>query len=238
MRIAFALLAVIQLLACAGVPGPPRAGLATVWGQIRLVPPSGVAQPTGGASYGDRRFASAHRVDYSKPGFVVVHAEGPSGAYEVAGQSTAPSAEIVIRDGRIGVRLDPGRMAVGAGGSVSITNRSDKRHIVSCPRAGLVRAVEAGAVLEVSLIAAGAYECFVVDVPGAHSTVYAAPGPFAVVSASGRFAIPDLPPGPTVFTAWHPRLPPTRRTVKLTADQLLRLDLEVGVGLQGRNEEP
>ncbi len=213
------ILASALLLACASAPGAPSPGRSHAWGQLRLVPREGV--PEGTSAYGDRRIRDAGLVDYTQPGFAVVYVEGEPPGGEL---------ELVMRATRLGTRLDPLHGAVGAGGRLVVTNRSGAAHVLSYPAAGVVRGIGAGERLELAVPGAGEQGLFLLDVPEAETRIFASPGPFAVVSASGGFELRDLAPGSRELRAWHPRFPPAVRRVELPAGASVQVDLEMGVG--------
>lgn len=216
-----AVVSAVLFAACAAAP-PVAPGRAAAWGYVRLVPREGVATPrASGGSYGDRAVADAELVDYSKPGFAVVWIE----AAPPAGSET----RIAIRDGATGVRFEPAHAALAAGGTITIVNESQRPHLVSVPAAGLVQPLATGESLPIRDAAAGEWSSFLLDVPGEEVRVFAAPGPFQVVSTSGRYAVGDLTPGAARLHVWHPRFPPVSRAVSLAADAPTRIDLELGV---------
>jgi hypothetical protein len=103
-------------------------------------------------------------------------------------------------------------------------------HTVSCPSLGIVRRLEPGQALVVQVPEAGAHPLFLLDRPQVEGGVFAANGPFAVLTTSGQFELRDLAPGPVRMHVFHPRFPPVERSVEVVADQTLRVDLELGVG--------
>jgi hypothetical protein len=216
-----ALVSAAILFACASAP-PVAKGRAAAWGYVRLVPREGVATGSAGGSYGDREVADAELVDYTKPGFAVVWVE----ATPPGGSAT----RIAIRDGVAGVRFEPAHAALAAGGTITIVNESARPHLLSVPAAGLVRPLATGDSAPIANAAAGEWSLFLLDVPGEEARVFAAPGPFQVVSTSGRFALGDLAPGVAELHAWHPRFPPASRAISLAADTPTRVDLELRVG--------
>ena len=222
-------------LACATAATAPSPGRSTAWGYVKLVPHEGL-EPTGsGGAYGDRRMRDVRLVDYSHPGFAVVYLEASEGGTpDTAGNAAAGEARLTIRQGAVETKLEPAHLALAAGGSVRVTNTSDAARLLSCREVGLVRSLAPGEVATIPLPRAGAYAFFLLDVPTATSTVFAAPGAFSVVSDSGRFELANVAPGRRHLHAWHPRLPPASRWVDLAPGQVQRLDFEVGVG---RGEE-
>jgi len=217
------LLLAFAAFACAtGAPAPPSAGTATAWGYLRLVPHEGVTPSKPGSSpYADRRMRDVEFVDYSKPGFAVVHLD--------AGPSPGGSAQLEIRTSGVRTRIDPPQAAVGAGGAVVVTNASGAAHVLSAPMLGLVRRLEPGEQVELAVPTAGEQSLFLLDVPRCESTVFVSPGPFVVVSADGRFELSGLSPGRHALLAWHPRFPATRAALELAPDSVVRVDLEMGV---------
>jgi hypothetical protein len=210
-------------LACAGSPDAPAPGTSAAWGDLRIVPREGVHPAGGGsASYGDRRLRDVEFVDYSHPGFAVVYVE--------QAQPPAGRLELAIRESRIGTEIAPAEGVVGAAGHLSLANETAAAHVISYPAAGLVRSLAPGERAELAVPRAGEQAVFLLDVPSVAVTVFAAPGAYSVVSSTGRFRLTDLPPGPTVVRAWHPRFPPAAHRIDLLADTEVRVDLEIGVG--------
>lgn len=208
-------------LACASAPGEVRPDRSGAWGYVRLVPREGVTPGHEGAeAYRDRRLREVRFVDYSRPGFAVVHGSGPA----VGGLAT-----VVIRSGAQEPRLDPPYAAIGAGGTIRVENASAAAHVVSAPGAGRIQRLAPGEQLEIPTPQAGEQQLFLLDVPAARATVFVAPGPFAIVSASGRFELQGLAPGGGLLRVWHPRFPPGEHAVDLPAGQVVRVDLELGV---------
>jgi hypothetical protein len=215
-------LALGLLASCASAPAPTAAGSGAAWGYVRLVPRAGVAEATGGAhAYGDRDLTGAQLVDYSTPGFAVVYAEGEP----VAGERSA----VAVVSAAAGVRLEPPNAALGVGGTLSVANQTDASHLISCPRAGLVRPLAPGESAEIALDAPGEWPIFLLDVPGEQARVFAAPGPYQVVSPAGRFELEELPPGPVRLHAWHPRFPSASAEAEVPADDSVQVDFELRV---------
>lgn len=226
-----AVLGAAALAACAGAPAPSAPGRASAWGYVRLVPHEGLAAPSAGsASYGDRRLADVALVDYSRPGFAVVYAEGAAPA------PAGPPVRLAVRSGPLGPRLEPGHAALGAGGALEIANETGAARLVSCPAAGLVHRIEPGASVAIPVPRPGEWPVYLLDAAGEPARVFAAPGPWAVASDAGRFQLADLPPGRHRLVAWHPRFPPAAATVELASDSARRVDLELRVDAGGGRE--
>jgi hypothetical protein len=211
-------------LACAGAGSAPAPGKSRVFGSLRLVPHAGAPLPSGGGAYGSLRLRDAGLVDYSTPGFAVVFVN--------AGSKPGGSALVTIRDTHVEPRLEPDHLAIGDGGRITVVNASATPHILSYPAAKLVRRLAAGERFEMAVPAAGEQGLFLLDVPEASTTVFAAPGPFAVVSTAGEYDLRDLDPGDVELRAWHPRFPPVAQRLELAPDASLRVDLDMGVGIE------
>jgi hypothetical protein len=160
-------------------------------------------------------------VDYSRPGFAVVHLD--------AGPSPAGTVQLVIRTSGVRTRLDPPHAAVGAGGALVVRNTSGVAHVLSAPALGLVHRVEPGEQVEIAVPEAGEQSLFLLDVPRSEATVFVSPGPFVVVSSDGRFELSGLTPGSHSLLAWHPRFPPARAPLQIAPGSRVRVDLEMGV---------
>jgi hypothetical protein len=220
----FVVLAALGLVSCASGPAPPAAGRGGAWGYVRLIPREGLpSRSAGSASYGDRRLADVAWVDYSRPGFVVVYAEGAPAA-----PGGAP-VELAVRDGDQGPRLLPTHAALSAPGALQVVNRSSRPHVVSCPAAGLVQPLGPGASLRIDVTASGEWPVFLLDAPREQARVFAAPGAWTVASDAGRFELRDLTPGPQRIAVWHPRFPPASAPVEVAAGESARVDLELRV---------
>ena len=218
------------LLACAAVPKLQDPAQSGVYGYLRLVPHEGLSHQgaAAGASsgaYGDRRYADVDLVDYSKPGFAVVYLDGPA-----PGAKGEPLV-VSIHSEADGVTLAPAHSAVAVGREVVVRNAGDAPRVVSIPAAAVLRALAPGDSLAITAREAGELEIFVPGAPEAASRVFVAPGPFAPVADTGRFELLEVEPGARRLHAWHPRLPPTARAVELVPGAVLRVDLEIGVGL-------
>jgi len=209
-------------LGCVGGPPPVEPTSSAVWGQLRLVPREGVEPGGKGGAYADRRLRDVTYVDYSKPGFAVVWVEsGPV-------QPVEPTS-LTIEDGPVRTTISPRFSAQRAGGRLLIENHSSSRHAVSSPEHGILTRIEPGGRLEIPVPEGGEMGVFLLDVPGAESQVFVSPGPFSLVSSSGRYALSGLAPGPVEVHAWHPRFPPVSVRTELRPGEATRLDLEMGV---------
>ena len=212
----------LALAACTlgGPPHPPSG--AGAYGQLRLVPRAGVTPGRpGDASYGDRRLRDVTFVDYAHPGFAAVWVEGQ--------RSPAGHTELSIRDGRTRTVLAPEYAAVGAGGSILVSNAAHDAHVVSCPGAQLVRSLAPGESVEIAASMAGEEPVFVLDGKGGRASVFVSPGPFAVTDEDGYFTLRDLPPGRHRLRAWHPRFPPASQVLDVIEGRATRADIEMGV---------
>lgn len=221
MRFLSACLAAALLAGCASAP-TPAPGRAAAFGYVKLVPRDGVPSSGASKSYGDREYEGVAFVDYSKPGFAVVYVDGAPRAHDVA--------TLVIRAGATHASFDPPHAAIAAGGAITVTNQSGATHVVSCPGAGLVQPLAAGESVEIAASKPGEWPIYLLDVAGEEARVFAAPGPYRVVSSAGRFELTDLEPGRAQLRAWHPRFPPAEAWVDLAAGNSVRVDLELRVG--------
>lgn len=198
-----------------------------MFGTLTLVPREGVHAKPGHDAYADPRLAGARRVDYGRPGFAVVYVpDVPSPTLEAA-------AMLSIRETAASTRFEPAGLAVALGGRLEVRNRGQRAYTLSCPELDLLSRLAPGATLRVDVARAGESRCFLLDVPAAEAVVFAATGPFAVVSEAGHYALVDLPPGLHQLRAWHPRFPPLAHEVEVAADRTLRFDLRMGVGRAG-----
>ena len=216
---------ILLALACAS-PSPPAAGLSQVRGSVRLVPREGIQITHAQASaYGDRRLRDVSLVDYSHPGFLVVYLE--------EGSPPTDTVELELRSTSFGTSIDPEISVMGTRGRLVVRNRTEERHVLSYPNAEFVRSIAPGEEVVLEAPEPGPQDLFLLDAPEASATVFASPGPFSRVNASGRFELTDLEPGSVHVRAWHPRFPPARKAVELRPDAIVRLDFEIGVGRSG-----
>ncbi len=233
MRSLFASLGAVFLCSCASAPPVPAPGRAAAFGTVRLVPREGVTPAAPGShSYGDREFEGVELVDYSKPGFAVVYLD-PQGAEGERSSTSAPRARdrasLSIRAGATHAIFDPPQAALGAGGEITVANQSDAAHVVSCPAAGLVKRLAQGESIAIAVATPGEWPVFLLDVAGEQARIFAAPGPYRVVSSAGRFELLDLEPGRAHLRAWHPRFPAASAWVDLAPGKSQRVDLELRV---------
>ncbi len=176
----------------------------------------------GGGAYSDRRMVDVELVDYARPGFAVVWLDGPA--------EPASGARLAIRANEFETRLEPAWAALSAGGTLDVTNLTRETHTVSCPSLGVVKKLAPGEQLSVRVPESGSHPLFLLDRPQIEGGVFAAGGPFSVLTTSGRYELRDLAPGTARLHVWHPRLPPVERRVEVLADQVQEIDLEMGVG--------
>jgi len=160
-------------------------------------------------------------VDYDHPGFAVVWVEGAP--------SPAGQAVLLIRDAQTRAVLAPEYAAVGEGGSIVVHNAARDAHVVSCPRAQLVRTLAPGESVEIAAPEPGEEPVFVLDGQGAHASVFVSPGPFAVTDENGSFTLRGLPPGRQRLRAWHPRFPPASQVIDVAEGRATRVEIEMGV---------
>jgi hypothetical protein len=207
---------------CVHAPPRPAPGTGTLWGYVRLVPRAGVkpGKASDGA-YADRRLRDVEFVDYSKPGFVVVHLEG--------GMTPRGTDRVTIEPSTAGPSLAPSFTVVGVDGTVVLKNADRSPHTVASPELGLLRRLEAGSELALRAGSGGAARIHLLDAPGTQALVYVSPGPYAVASADGRWELRDVPPGKRTIRAWHPRFPATVREVTIPPGEVRQVDLDIGV---------
>jgi len=206
--------------ACASAP-PPAQTDAALWGYVKLSPKHGASGSAD--SYADRRLRNAPLFDYSHPAFAVVYtADAPQAA------SSVRTLVVEARGGEI--HLKPGRLALGLEDSLRVANQTGQPQIVSAPGLDWVGEVAPGASITLKPRRGGELEIYRLGASEAPALVWVAPGAYVVADSSGRYELRGLPPGRIEVRAWHPRLPPSEpRAISLTAGQVGRLDLEVGV---------
>lgn len=52
---------------------------------------------------------------------------------------------------------------------------------------------------------------------------------FAVPSSAGRYAVEDVPPGDYMLVAWHERIKPVTRMIRVTAGETTQLDFNLPI---------
>ncbi len=210
------------LWSCATHSTSPAPGKATIEGRLRLVPREGVTPGHAQRGpYGSLRYRDVTFVDYDHPGFAVVYLEGrpaPNG-----------SARLAIRASTLGPRFEPSAAALGASGALVLSNETGLAHAVSCPSMNLLRRLDPGATEEITRPPVGSHPCFLLDAPETKSILFVSPGPFAVVSDGGDWALRDVAPGPGRLVTWHPRFPPASRPIDVKPGGILRADFELRV---------
>jgi hypothetical protein len=212
------------MLACAPAPPPVEPGTGSLFGDLILVPRQGVTLPgAADRSYGDPRLADVRLVDYASPGFAVVYLDAPS---------SQASQKLAIRAAHLGPRLEPERAAVGAGGAIAVANESGEPQVVSSPELAIVRRLAPGETALLTPLVPGVLHLHLLGV-NSSATVFASPGPFALVGSNARWQLTGLPPGRATLRAWHARFPPLAREIEVQEGTAQRIDLAVGVDASG-----
>jgi hypothetical protein len=221
--IAIAWLVAGWLAACAPDLAAPAPGTASVVGTVRLVPHEGAPShpEMQGGAYGDRRLRDVQLVDYSKPGTSVVYLD--------LGTRPGGRAEIAVEDSVAGARFEPRFAVVGAGGELTVANRTHSEVVVSVPAVNRIERIAAGASLAVPPDRAGSLDLFLLGAD-APARVWVSPGPWVRPDANGRFALSGLAPGRVTLRAWHPRLPSAAAELDLRAGETATVNFEIGVG--------
>jgi hypothetical protein len=222
-----ALSTVLVLSACQ-TPAPADSNSALVWGVVRLVPRDGVTPVRADDSaYADRDLRDVEFVDYERPGFVVVHTNGP-----------APDdiAAISIRDAGRQIRISPEESVAGRAGTISIRNETLQSLVVSDPAQGVMRSLGPDEEFLIRNPSEGLHSLYVVGHSELRADVFIAPGPFALASSRGRYELRNLEPGSRELRVWHPRFPPVSHQLWLEAGESLHRDLRLGVDV-GRKVE-
>ena len=218
---AFVLALASVCLACTTPTSAPTSeGLASVTGTVRLVPRAGVEPSSGDGAYGDRSLRDVEFVDYTRPGFSVVYSDGAP---------PADRAAIAIRASTSRLRMEPAENIAGPAGAILVHNDTDAPRIVSDPVEGLIREIAAGQTLRIEKPKPGLHTLHVVGEADLAARVFVAPGPFARVSARGRYVLRGLAPGPHSLHAWHGRFAPVTHHLELLPNERRELDIAIGV---------
>jgi hypothetical protein len=144
---------------------------------------------------------------------------------------------VTLEANRYGLRLVPETVALGVGSTLVLQNNDGSPHVFSIPALGLLTSINSGASFSLPLTRSGEAALFVLGWPDVRVTFFVSPGPYAVVSGQGRWALQGLDPGQTIVHIWHPRFPPVEREVTLEAGHRSELHLNLGIGL-GPEEAP
>lgn len=195
-------------------------------GRLRLVPRAGVEAHQSSSAYGDRRLRGVTLVDYDTVDFAVVYVE--------EGPAPEDLVEIAVRETRLGPRFVPSRTAFGARGRILLRNETGVVRVVSQPAAARVVRLEPGGTAELEAPQPGSQQLHLLGSGDRTATIFAAPGPYDVVTRTGRFDIQGLAPGRITLAAWHPRFPKIRRPAEVAPGETLEIDVEMGVGLPQR----
>jgi hypothetical protein len=196
-----------------------------LWGELALVPHAGVVLPAArDAAYGDPRLAGVRLVDYSRPGFAVVYLDAPA---------SRSAALLSIRSTARGERIEPEHAVVGAAGRLELVNRTGAEQLVSCPELQIVRRLAPSQSAVLGPLVPGPLHLHLLAPEPSTATVFASPGPFAVVGGDARWSLSGIAPGRATLRAWHPRFPPLARDVEVRAGSAQRVDLALGVGAPG-----
>ena len=93
----------------------------------------------------------------------------------------------------------------------------------------MVRELGPGETLAIEASTEGPWELFTLAEPAEKAVVFAANGPFTIAAENGEWKLPDLLPGTVEVRTWHPRFPPAVNETHVTAGNVQKIDLEVGV---------
>ena len=219
-------------LSCASAP-KPDANSASVWGFVRLVPKAG-AQAIGGG-YGDRRLASAKRVDYSHTTYAVVFVP------TATDPSPVPSI-LTIREASRGTRILPLYAYANPTVGIRVTNETTAAQMVSMPSAGRLVRIAPGESVDIQGLELGEASLHLLGQKNGRPTespqIWVTNGIATEVESSGRFTLGGLAPGNHELRAWHPRFPPSPvRTVGLEVGSVRRVDIEIGVDVDPLDTE-
>jgi hypothetical protein len=214
-------------LLSASAAGP--ASGATVHGTVKGKARAPAATPSSGdAAYTDRSLRYAALVDYEHLHPLVVYAE-PVGAAKR--QKSPPSLALLLS--RIGRRLTvaPEFAAAAEGTVLAMINDTDEALTIYA-------AGDSAGPFEMELpprgqgsaapAAAGLYHLRCLQDPAFRCEVLAAGRYSALADAQGAYRM-ELPPGVYDLTAWHPRLPPQTRRVKIGPGESPAVDFVLSV---------
>jgi hypothetical protein len=218
-----------NLLGCEVLQSGP--GLATA--QVRVV-----AQPKAGAQKGFTHVAvydvapvpavatgQFEHVDYQNLGDIIVWLEPSQGiTMRPPGTLTVP----VSQD-----RTDSKVIPVSVGQQLIFQNQSSRPvslYSVSDGNEFDLKRLEPGDADSYTVRSPGVIEVLADPSRPPVAQLYSAPGPFVARTESGKtVTFMNVPPGSYQAMSWHPRLPGASAPIALTADQVSRCTLTVGV---------
>lgn len=129
-------------------------------------------------------------------------------------------------------RFAPSFLAVAAGQSVEMPNDDSIYHNVfsySAPNDFDLGLYPAGTSRRVTLRHPGVVKTYCSIHESMNATILVAPSRwFDIVSAVGRFALRDVPPGRHRLVVWSERLPRSARVIEVRPGETLRVELALG----------
>ncbi|MDA0990108.1 MAG: carboxypeptidase-like regulatory domain-containing protein [Verrucomicrobia bacterium] len=180
------------------------------------------------ATYNDPRIRHAERMDYRKPGNIVVHLE-PLADTTVNATTGTHLIELKRQRGRL--EFIPSFSAVPAGTVVHFRNLDAKAHILysrgAVNRFQLLLAArgEDGSEQSRALKTIDVVDLYALDVDGLEARLVIT-GPFAaVLQRPGKFHFKGVPAGRYRLKAWHDRLPAAEQDVDVAAEGTVEVNL-------------
>ena len=141
------------------------------------------------------------------------------------------------------LRFVPGIVSVTPGSAVEFPNSDDVLHNVFHPGHGTtgfdLGTYPSTEKRAITFTREGAYVILCNVHPEMAAYVHVAASPYRAVSDStGRFVIPDVPPGPYELVVWHRRALPFTRAVQVARDGATHVALPLEPARRGRGAPP
>jgi hypothetical protein len=223
-----------------GCHARPDAGMAAAEVRVIAKPKAGLAEgfahvPVYDAAPARPAAAGAfEHVDYSQLTDIIVWLQP-----ETSGRASAPSPISLDVDPRNpSTKVQP----ASVGGKVLFHNRSPHPvplYSVSDGNEFELPAIAPGATGEYTIRSEGLIELLSDPAKPPIAQLYAAPSPWAARVRSGQsITFNDVPPGQYQAICWHPRLPGSSTDLTLSAGQLARSTLTMGVNNLPKDQSP
>jgi hypothetical protein len=215
--------------ACVSTPPAPPPGKAQIWGRLQARPPVGaetapLVDAANSSTYGATQPTSTALpsgsclVDYRVITPAFVEAIGP----------TQPASEARLVEATP-QGFAPAFTAMAAGATLTLRNTTNDPLTLVILRDGeRIHELELTAGAQSPPLptgSAGWIEIACYERDDAPARIRLCAGAFALVAADGRFTLDALEPGTYQLEAWHPRFPPQRAALTVTADEQRQLDL-------------
>ena len=204
----------------------------TITGTVRASGKEGTGDAAGGGKYDSRKFKFAERIDYSELRDFVVFIDGPAGS-----SVPAPDKPVQVLTTRKinqkGAMFSPHLLPVMVGTTVEWPNHDEILHnVFSISETkpfdlGLYKHPE---VKRITFDKPGRVDAFCSIHKAMNCVILVLENPhFAATDGSGRYSIPNVPPGTYKLKAWHERLPNQAKEITVPETGEVRMDFTLGI---------